>query len=75
MGTCKRRPRITGRRARNGRARFIDLIEEYSALHAVDPNLIMAVVQVESGEIPTPCLLKDGWFNAADAGDSGWFGG
>lgn len=38
---------------------FVDLIEEYSALHAVDPNLIMAVVQVESGGIPTPCLLKE----------------
>lgn len=37
---------------------FIDLIEEYSALHSVDPNLIMAVVQVESGGNPNALSPK-----------------
>lgn len=37
---------------------FVDLIEEYSVLHAVDPNLIMAVVEVESGGNPNALSPK-----------------
>ena len=44
--TREKAPHETGVRV------YTDLIEEYSALHAVDPNLVMAVVQVESGGNP-----------------------
>ena len=37
---------------------YMDLIEEYSALHAVDPNLVMAVVQAESGGNPNALSPK-----------------
>jgi len=37
---------------------YTDLIEEYSALHAVDPNLVMAVVQAESGGNPNALSSK-----------------
>ena len=37
---------------------YMDLIEEYSVLHAVDPNLVMAVVQAESGGNPNALSPK-----------------
>ena len=37
---------------------YMDLIEEYSALHAVDPNLVMAVIQAESGGNPNALSPK-----------------
>ena len=43
---------------RAGVRNYTDLIEEYSALHAVDPNLVMAVVQAESGGNPNALSPK-----------------
>lgn len=37
---------------------YTDLIKEYSALHTVDPNLVMAVVQAESGGNPNALSPK-----------------
>ena len=51
-GKREKPPQKTGVRV------YMDLIEEYSALHAVDPNLIMAVVQAESGGNPNALSTK-----------------
>jgi len=51
-GKREKPPQKTGVRV------YMDLIEEYSALHAVDPNLVMAVVQAESGGNPNALSTK-----------------
>ena len=48
----EREPQKTGVRV------YTDLIKEYSALHAIDPNLVMAVVQAESGGDPNALSPK-----------------
>ena len=51
-GKREKPPQKTGVRV------YMDLIEEYSVLHAVDPNLVMAVVQAESGGNPNALSPK-----------------